>query len=191
MLVIRKLLAHERGDLRNHLLSMDAEDRRLRFGHAVSAESILAYTTGIRWPQCWIVGAFEDGVLRGVAELRTGGRPCADSRTAELSVTVERAYQNRGIGTRLLERALLIARNRGFQSLFLLCLPENVKMQHIARKFGKQMSFRDGDVELRIITPAPDALSCYTEMLDDAAGLWQSALTWPTLPATRALPLAS
>ncbi|MGF1628312.1 MAG: GNAT family N-acetyltransferase [Kiloniellaceae bacterium] len=189
MLVIRKLLAHERGDLKNHLLRMDADDRRLRFGHFVSPESIVAYTAGICWPQTWIVGAFEDGVLRGVAELRSGDRSGAP--TAELSVTVERAYQDRGIGTRLLEKALLIARNRGFRSLFLLCLPENVKMQHIARKFGDRMSFQDGDVELRITATAPEALSYFTEMLDDAAGLWQSALTWPVAPPARGLPLAS
>ena len=189
MLVIRKLLAHERGDLSNHLLRMDEEDRRLRFGHAVSPERILAYATAIRWPQTWIVGAFVDGVLRGVAELRGGKRP--GDHTAELSVTVERAYQDDGLATRLLETALLIARNRGFESLFLLCLPENVKMQHIARKFGDRMSFQDGDVELRVRSPQPDALSFFAEAFGDTVALWQTALTWPAPPPARELPQAT
>ncbi|MGF1592976.1 MAG: GNAT family N-acetyltransferase [Kiloniellaceae bacterium] len=189
MLIIRKLLAHELGALTDHLLRMDDDDRRLRFGHVVAPARVRAYVAAISWPQTWVVGAFEDGVLRGVAELRagsvTGPRTSASggARTAELSVTVERAWQDQGLGTRLLEKALLIARNRGFRTLFLLCLPENRKMQHIARKFGDRVSFEDGDVEVRIATPEPDPLTWFAEMADDAASLWQVALTWP-VPAT-------
>jgi GNAT superfamily N-acetyltransferase len=177
MIIIRKLLAHELAALTDHLLRMDADDRRLRFGHVVAPARVRAYVAAIRWPRTWVVGAFEDGVLRGVAELRAGG--ATGTRSAELSVTVERAWQNQGLGTRLLEKALLVARNRGFRSLFLLCLPENRKMQHIARKFGDRVTFEDGDVEVRIANPEPDAFSWFAETADDAASLWQAALAWP------------
>ncbi len=172
MLILRKLLAHELGELRAHLLRMDDDDRRLRFGHVVSPQLILDYVAALRWPQTWVIGAFEDGVLRGVAELRSG-KP--GSRMGELSLTVERAWQNQGLGTRLLERALRVARNRGFRSLFLLCLPENAKMQHIARKFGDRVSFEDGDVEVRIETPHADAQSLFAELLDDSESFWSEA----------------
>lgn len=201
MLVIRKLLAHELGELRAHLLRMDADDRRLRFGHVVTPQVVLDYVAALPWPQAttapwphyWAVGAFEDGVLRGVAELR-GGRP--GSRAGELSLTVERAWQNRGLGTHLLERALRIARNRGFRSLFMLCLPENTKMQHIARKFGDRTSFEDGDVEVRIAALQADAQSVFAELLDDTESLmseacWQSARGWMQLRDHESLPLAS
>jgi GNAT superfamily N-acetyltransferase len=178
MPVIRKLAPQDAGRLKEHLLRLDAEDRRLRFGHCVTTEVLLAYCDAIPWESTWMVGAFEGDVLRGVAELRdlaaTGAT--TEGRRGELSVTVERAWQDRGIGTRLLEEALLIARNRGFKNLYLLCLPDNPKMQHLARKFGDRIRFEDGDVEVHIRSPQPDALSFFAEIFGDAVAFWQTLL---------------
>lgn len=178
MLVIRKLAAAEAAALKAHLLRLDPEDRRLRFGHAVTPEVILATCDAILWDETWLVGAFEGDDLRGVAELRDLGTAQASpgARSGELSVTVERAFQNRGIGTRLLEEALLIARNRGFKNLYLLCLPGNPKMQHLARKFSDRIRFEDGDVEVHIRSPQPDALSVFAEWFSDGIGLWQTLM---------------
>lgn len=176
MLVIRKLAPFEAAALKAHLLRLDPEDRRLRFGHAVAPEIILATCDAIRWEQTWLVGAFEGEMLRGVAELRDLGSKPGGARSGELSVTVERDFQNRGIGTRLLEEALLIARNRGFKSLYLLCLPGNAKMQRIARKFSDRVRFADGDVEVHIRSPQPDALSVFAEWFSDGISLWQTLM---------------
>lgn len=173
MLVFRKVLAHERGALKEHLLRLDEEDRRLRFGHFVTPQVILAYVDAIDWAQTWIVGTFEGEVLCGVAELRDNG--AAERKTGEISVTVEPAHQNHGVGTRLLEETLLIARNRGFQDLYLICLPENARMQHVARKFAEQVRFEDGDVEIHITSPQPDPLSYFAEMFGDAVAMWETA----------------
>jgi GNAT superfamily N-acetyltransferase len=186
MLVFRKLLAQETGTLKDHLLRLDENARRLRFGHVVRPEVIFAYVDGIRWSETWIVGAFEGDVLRGVAELRDCSS--AERRAGELSVTVEADFQNNGIGTRLLEEALLVARNRGFTSLFLLCLPENVKMQHVARKFADRMTFQDGDVEVRIVAPQPDPLSYFAEIFGDAIAMWETAMDRVTAKASDTLP---
>jgi GNAT superfamily N-acetyltransferase len=178
MLVFRKLLAHERGALKDHLLRLDDEDRRLRFGHFVTPEVMLAYVDAVDWTQTWIIGAFEGAALRGVAELRDSGAP-ADAaggrRTAEISVTVEPAHRNQGAGTRLLEEALLVARNRGFQDIYLICLPDNARMQRVARKFADQMRCEDGEVEIHIGSPQPDPLSVFAEIFGDAVAMWETA----------------
>jgi len=188
MLVFRKLLGQESSALKQHLLRLDEEDRRLRFGHFVTPEVILAYVDAIDWSETWIVGAFEGEVLRGVVELRDAGAP-GDQRggrkTGEISVTVEPDHQNHGVGTRLLEEALLIARNRGFRDIYLICLPENARMQHVARKYAEQVRFEDGDVEIHIASPQPDPLSFFAEMFGDGIALWETAFDRMTRWATR------
>jgi RimJ/RimL family protein N-acetyltransferase len=186
MILFRKLLAHDAAHLKGHLLRLDAADRRLRFGHAVSPEVVAAYTAEIAWPQTWIVGAFDDGQLRGVAELRAAS---SSPKRAEVSVTVEGGYQDRGVGTELVERVLTIARNRGFETLHLQCLPENLKMRHVARKFSDHMSIREGDVEVRITNPGPDALSFASELLGDAETLWSAFADALWVALGQALPL--
>lgn len=188
MLVFRKLLGQERSALKEHLLRLDEEDRRLRFGHFVTPEVILAYVDAIDWAETWIVGAFEGEVLRGVVELRDAGAP-GDQRggrkTGEISVTVEPDHQNHGVGTRLLEEALLIARNRGFQDIYLICLPENARMQHVARKYAEQVRVEDGDVEIHIASPQPDPLSYFAEIFGDGIALWETAFDRMTRRTTR------
>ena len=59
-----------------------------------------------------IWGFFFDGVLRGAAELRLLEHP----GEAEAALSIERAWQSRGVGSALFERVLLVARNRQIES---------------------------------------------------------------------------
>src|ERR1700739_2302061 len=108
MRVFRKLGPFETWRLRQHLLRLSPEERRLRFSGAVGDAFVTAHCERIDLLRAVIIGHFENGVLRGAAELRleTGiaGR-------AELAVTVEGAYQDRGIGAELLGHALTVAAN--------------------------------------------------------------------------------
>lgn len=56
MLVIRKLAPNGAAALKAHLLRLDPEDERLRFGHAVKPEVILASCDAICWDRTWFVG---------------------------------------------------------------------------------------------------------------------------------------
>jgi hypothetical protein len=78
----------------------------------------------------------------------------------------------------------------------MLCLPENAKMQHIARKFGDRVSFEDGDVEVRIATEGADAQSIFAELLDDtesamSEACWQSARGWVRVQESERVAVAS
>ena len=90
------------------------------------------------------------GTLRGAAELRPiGGRL---SKQAEAAFSVETDWQSHGVGSALLERTLLTARNRGIRHLHMACLADNRRMQQLARKFDAELSFDFGSVvgEVRI-----------------------------------------
>jgi GNAT superfamily N-acetyltransferase len=166
---IRRLSAIERGKMRDHLLRLDPEDRLLRFGGYVSDAYIDGYCDGLDWDRAVLIGYLVDGEVRGVGELR----PMAEgwSMAAEAALSVERPYQNRGVGTELLRRLMVIGRNRSIRSLHMLCLLENGKVLRIARKLGAKLTFDHGEVEGRLALPWPNHLTLLLELLDDASGV--------------------
>ena len=84
------------------------------------------------------------GVMRGAAELRPLGMRLPHQ--AEAAFSVEKPWQSHGVGSALLRRTLLTARNRGYRLLHMACLAENRRMQQLARKFDAELSFDFGSV---------------------------------------------
>jgi GNAT superfamily N-acetyltransferase len=168
MRVIRKLLPSDGPLYRDHLLRLDPDDRRFRFAGGVGAAAVHAHCERIDWLAAVILGCFEEGELRAVAEL-CFAEPSA--REAELAITVERAWQGRGIGGELLARMRVIARNRGVLRLTMLCLAENRRMQRLARRFGAGLAGAAGQVEGAISVPPPTPASLAAEAMADGIEL--------------------
>jgi GNAT superfamily N-acetyltransferase len=181
MRVFRKLGPFETWRLRQHLLRLSPEERRLRFSGAVGDAFVTAHCERIDWLRAVIIGHFENGVLRGAAELRleTGiaGR-------AELAVTVEGAYQDQGIGTELLGHAITVAANRAMRSIYMICLIDNRRMQHIARKFTDRLIVVEDQAEADLVMQFPTLVSLWQEAAADGFGFVTSWLE--QLPLARA-----
>jgi hypothetical protein len=109
---VRKVWDGETELYRQHLLRLDAESRRNRFGGAVSDGYIRRYADPSALHDAVICVFFVDGVLRGAAELRLLEHP----GEAEAALSIERAWQSRRVGSALFERMLLVARNRQIES---------------------------------------------------------------------------
>ena len=107
---IRKLWIGEIAKYRDHLLRLDPESRRNRFGGVVSDEFISNFVNITVGLDAVIHGFFVDGEMRGAGELRTLESP----DEAETAFSIEKDWQSHGVGSALLERTLLAARNRGF-----------------------------------------------------------------------------
>ncbi|MGY6410600.1 MAG: N-acetyltransferase family protein [Alkalilacustris sp.] len=116
-----------RRHLLDHLKRLDPEAQRLRFMGAVSAAGIAAHVARAD-PLALVVFA-PDGAWRGCAELHPG--ETADA--AEIAVSVETAWQNRGIGAALTAEAGRQARRLGRGDVRLTCLRHNTPMMRIAR----------------------------------------------------------
>jgi len=114
-------------------------------------------------------GFFVDGVLRGAAELRSVGSFFA--RAGEAAFSIEQPWQSHGVGTVLLERTLLSARNRGMKSLQMHCLVDNSRMQQLARKFEADLKFDFGSVVGEVDSPHYTPLSLMREAVADAHGV--------------------
>jgi GNAT superfamily N-acetyltransferase len=171
---VRKLWPGEAGAYRDHLLRLDAESRHRRFSGTVSDEFITRYAENAEDIGGVVHGFFVDGTLRGGAELRRVGS-VADGE-AEAAFSVEQPWQSHGVGTVLLERTLLSARNRGIRSLHMHCLADNRRMQKLARKFEADLSFDFGSVVGEVDPPRSTALSLLREWVADGYGIANAML---------------
>jgi GNAT superfamily N-acetyltransferase len=166
--IIRKVWLGEAGRYRDHLLRLDAASRRNRFAGAVSDDFVRDYATLSLGVDAIIHGFFVEGVLRGAAELRQVGQP--PLQEAEAAFSIEKPWQSHGVGSALLARTLLAARNRGVKFLHMACLADNKRMQQLARKFDAELSFDFGAVVGEVATPRPTPLSLMREFVADQHG---------------------
>src|SRR5262245_6065000 len=171
---VRKLWVGETELYRQHLLRLDTESRRNRFGGAVSDEFIRLYSGPSTLNGAVIYGFFVEGVLRA-AELRLLAR----AGEAEAALSIERAWQSRGVGTASLERVVLAARNRKIEHLHMLCLAENRRMQQLARKFDAELNFQSGSVVGEMKAPRPTPMSMMRELVADGTDLAAAILDVP------------
>ena len=167
--VIRKLWIGESGIFAEHLLRLDSENRRNRFGVPVADAVVRAHAAQALAPGTIVHGFFVNGTLRGASELRTI-RPLV-AREAELAFSVEPSWQSYGIGSALLERTLLTARNRGIKVLHMACLADNQRMQQLARKFEANLTFDFGGVTGQLKARRPTPLSLVREFMADSHGV--------------------
>ena len=165
---IRKLWPTETAKFRDHLLRLDKESRRSRFAHGVSDTFIAEYAGRMTDMGSIVFGYLADGEIRAVAELRKLGDTWGSE--AEAAFSVERAYQDRGIGGDLMGRVIRTARNRGIERLYMSCLAENAKMQAIARRHEADLRFEYGEVIGEIVPDGPDYFSMIAEAVEDRVG---------------------
>jgi GNAT superfamily N-acetyltransferase len=171
---VRKLWFGETDAYRDHLLRLDADSRQRRFSGAVSDEFVARHAATIDEVGVVVHGFFIDGVLRGAAELRPLGTLFAHQ--AEAAFSVEQPWQSHGVGTVLLERTLLSARNRGITALHMNCMAENQRMQQLARKFEADLSFDFDNVVGEVEAPRSTPLSLMREAVADGASLASAML---------------
>lgn len=171
---VRKLWIGEALAYRDHLLRLDPESRARRFSGTASDSFIARHAATADDLGVVIHGFFVDGMLRGCAELRHIGGMFG--RQAEVAFSIEKPWQSHGVGSALLERTLLSARNRGVKALTMHCLAENRRMQQLARKFEADLKFDFGSVVGEVDAAGSTPLSIMREWVADAHGLGRAVL---------------
>jgi RimJ/RimL family protein N-acetyltransferase len=171
---IRKLWPTEADKFREHLLRLDKSSRRLRFAHSVSDAFIEDYASRMAEFGSVVFGYLAQGHVRAAAELRRLGDAWGEE--AEAAFSVERAYQDQGIGTELMGRIVRTARNRGIRRLYMSCLAENARMQAIARKHEADLRFEYGEVIGEILPETPNYFSILAEAAEDRVGFMIAVL---------------
>lgn len=169
---IRKLWVADTAAFRDHLMRLDPQTRRNRFGMAAGDDFVRRYAETSFALDTLIHGIFIGGDLVGVGELRSLGRSRSD---AEAAFSVETDWQSRGFGSKLMERVLLAARNRRIEKLYMNCLASNGQMQRLARRHGADLEYEGGDVVGIVVPQTPSPASWLREAVRDGYG-WASAV---------------
>lgn len=179
-ILTRTLRRHERGEFTKHLQSLGAEDRRLRFGLPRGDESIAEYVNGIDYSRDTVIAVFDgDLTLAGAAHIARG------RGYAEVGLSVLEGHRGRGIGTALLARSRLHARNWGVSELFTHCAADNAAMMRLARRHGMRTVIERGEADAYVAVPAPDAASLASEMIAERIAVSDYELKAQLLQARR------
>jgi len=166
--VVRRLRRDETSRFYEHLLRLDPEARRNRFSATVKEDFLRDYAHARPRMGTAIEGAFVNGVLRAVGELRPIG---AGGEAAEVAFSVEQGFRGRGLGKRLLERLLLLSQNHGVRLVTMITGPENVAMMRLFRSLGGKIAISDGMVEGTIRPAWPTPFSLAREALAEGEGI--------------------
>jgi GNAT superfamily N-acetyltransferase len=176
--IIRRLWPTETDKFRDHLLRLDKESRRLRFAHSVSDSFIEEYASRMSEFGSLVYGHIVDGKVRGAAELRRLGDSWGEE--AEAAFSVERVYQDQGVGSDLMGRVVRASRNRRIRRLYMSCLAENARMQVIAKKHEAVLRFEYGEVIGEILPEQPNYFSMLAEAAEDRVGFMIAVLELQT-----------
>jgi GNAT superfamily N-acetyltransferase len=140
---VRTLMSRELPLLREHLLRLDHESRRDRFNGFLDDNFLARYAMQCVNDGTIIIAYFEDGVVRGAAELHQPD--LAPGSQPEIAFSVEACVRRQGVGsilfTKLIEKACAL----GYDSLRVTTGAQNDAMRALANKFGAKLTFRHGD----------------------------------------------
>ena len=150
-----------------HLLSLNAQDRYLRFGYMANDEQVKRYVDTLNYVRDDIFGIYNRKLeLIAMAHLAFSADAKLSS-CAEFGVSVLAKARGRGYGSRLFDRAVMHARNEGVGMMFIHALSENTAMLNIARKGGATIERDGSESEAYLKLPPADLDSRMTEMVEE------------------------
>jgi len=129
--------------LRDHLLRLDRNSRRDRFHGFMDDSFIERYAEKCANDGTTIIAFFENGVVRGAAELHPPDQ--SPDSLPEIAFSVEASVRRRGVGSILFRKLIAEARAKGYKSLRITTNAQNEAIRTLAGKFGARLTFRHGE----------------------------------------------
>ena len=166
----RELGHDERPQLLTHLLALSAEDRRLRYAHALSDDGVRSYVEGIDLSRdvIFVVTDFNLAIVGAAHLARQDGY-------AQLGISVLPQSRGQRVGSALLERSATRVRNWGVRVMFMNCLVENAAMMHLARKQDFKIAVSGAEAEAFVRLPRAGLTSLAADAVAEQLGLFDHA----------------
>jgi RimJ/RimL family protein N-acetyltransferase len=165
---IRSLRAGHRRQITAHLLSLDEQDRYLRFGYSANDEQIRRYVDGLDFEHDIVFGIFNRRLeLLAMAYLAFLPQQQDEPAGAEFGVSVMKKARGRGYGSLLFARAVVHARNEGVELMFIHALSEHTAMIRIARNAGARLEREGSETEAYLRLPPATFDTRMAEMVEE------------------------
>lgn len=163
-MIPRKLSQLDEDNLVAHLVSLQGEDRRLRFGAMVSDNFIEHYVHSSFDDESKWFGCEENGKIIAACHA------AVKNDDAELGCSVDKEYRGHGLAQKMFDRAVTWLRTQGITEVFMHCLTENQIMKHIARKNDMTVVSEQGETDATVeVKPASMATVMKDAYLDRMA----------------------
>jgi RimJ/RimL family protein N-acetyltransferase len=151
--------------IKKHLLSLDNQDRFMRFGYTATDEHIERYVDGLNYERDDIYGIFSDSMeLVAMAHLALPNENDKEKQ-AEFGVSVLKTQRGKGYGNKLFERASIHATNNNIKTIFIHALSENAHMLKIARKHGAVLNREGSETEAYVSLAKPSIDTQLNELM--------------------------
>lgn len=150
----RKLSEVDSERIIEHFCALEAEDRRLRFGTAISNYAIRRYVEDSLKHK----GSVWFGVDDDFGNLLSTCHVAITDDFAELGCSVASKYRGYGLAQSMFSRAVTYLRTKSIKTVFMHCLSENHVMRHIAEKNDMVVvtcNQDEVDTQLCIMPPTP------------------------------------
>lgn len=155
-------------DYANHLKNLSESDRYTRFCYNITDENIDRFILSMLYN-------FEDHHLFTATrndKIVGFGHLAREGDNWELAVSVDGENQGQGVADRLMDFMIDWGKTRGVHSVFMHCITQNAKIQHLARKHGLRMVERDGaEITSKVDLPTPTPMDYTADFIREQKDL--------------------
>jgi hypothetical protein len=149
----------------NHIMSLNDDDRYLRFGYMPSNDMIRSYVNkSITGTNTKTKADFWFGIATQHSELVATAHIVVRDDVAEFAFTTDDKYRGKKLGQLLFARGYQLVVEYQVKNIYLCMLSKNKSMQHIAKKFGMSVLTEGTDSEASVNISYPVPLSRLDEV---------------------------
>ena len=155
-------------DYAGHLKNLSDTDRYTRFCYNIKDENIDQFILSMlyNFDDHHLFTATANDKIIGFGHLAREGNDW------ELAVSVDSKHQGQGVANGLMDFMIDWGKTRGIHSVFMHCITQNQKIQHLARKHGLRMVDRDGaEVTSKVDLPPPTPMDYTADFLREQRDL--------------------
>lgn len=151
MYTIKRIFSNYRERVKEHFLRLDQDSRYSRFCFSISDGSLSTYVDKMNFNKDGIFAVFNSNLeIIGIGECVLNPK---DKNIAEVGFSIEKPYQGKGLGNKLMKRVIQFAHSHQVDILEMFCLSTNAKSMHLAKKHGLKIKQEYGESHALIDLP--------------------------------------